>query len=93
MLTSTRLADTATICNVLNVIKEHIVRLGVLFRVKCLVLPGATVYISCYRGNGTTPTLTSRGWQENRPLKTYLDEVKEIFPDAEIKNGMIIARN
>ena len=92
-LLKARKADSATICNVLNVIKESVVRQGVLLRVKRLVKYGCPVYISVYRGRGNTPTLTSRGWQENRPLATYLDEVKQVFRDAEIKNNMIIARN
>lgn len=84
-------ADSATCANVLNVIKEPEIRKQVLRKIKSLVKPGGNVYISVYRGEGTCPGPTCNGWQENRPLKTYLEEVLSVFQDASVKNGMIIA--
>ena len=85
-------ADTTTCCNVLNVIKEPEIRCQMLRKIKGMVKPDGTVYISVYRGVGRDPRETSNGWQENRPLKTYLEEVQSVFMDAEIKGGIIIAR-
>jgi hypothetical protein len=88
-----RKADSATIANVLNVIKEPEIRKQVLRKVRSLVKPGGEVYISCYRGKGGAPGIpTSRGWQENRPLKTYLEEVESVFSSAELVGAMIVAR-
>ena len=87
-----RKADTATIANVLNVIKEPEIRKQVMRKVKSLVKPGGEVYIMCYRGEGITPGPTCNGWQENRPIKTYLEEVQQVFGSAELKGSMIIAR-
>jgi hypothetical protein len=87
-----RKADTATIANVLNVIKESAIRKQVLRKVKSLVKPGGTVYIMVYRGEGNCPGPTCNGWQENRPLKTYLEEVQSVFREADVSGPMIIAR-
>jgi hypothetical protein len=87
-----RKADTATIANVLNVIKEPEIRKQVMRKVKSLVKPGGSVYIMCYRGEGNTPGPTCNGWQENRPIRTYLEEVQQVFGQAELKGQMIVAR-
>jgi hypothetical protein len=87
-----RKADTGTIANVLNVIKEPEVRKQVMRKVKSLVKPGGFVYIMCYRGEGQCPGPTCNGWQENRPIRTYLDEVRSVFGDAEIQGRMIVAK-
>lgn len=84
-------ADTATICNVLNVIKEPEVRRHVLENVKALVRRGGEVYISVFRGKNSPPGPTCNGWQENRALGTYLREVRDVYSDAEMQRGMIVA--
>ena len=87
-----RKADTATIANVLNVIKEPEIRKQVMRKVRSLVKPGGYVYIMCYRGEGSCPGPTCNGWQENRPIKTYLEEVQQVFSEAAVKGQMIVAR-
>jgi len=86
-------ADTATLCNVLNVIKEWQMRQQVLRNIHGLVKPGGLIYISCYRGRDTEPSVTSHGWQENRPPVTYLSEVQKVFPDAILSGRVIYGRN
>jgi len=86
-------ADTVTLANVLNVIKDYEDRHEALFIAKTYVKPGGSVYISCYRGKGNTPGPTSKGWQENRPLLTYLDEVEKVFPTAYCGPNYIRAYN
>ena len=93
---SQKKADTAMISNVLNVIKELEVRLNILKNVKSLVKPEGLVYISCYEGNRSGIGKPSQfkkvdSWQNNRPTKDYLDEVRRIFPSATYTNGIIIA--
>lgn len=86
-------ADTATISNVLNVIMERDIRRDTLLVAARNVRTGGMVYITVYEGNGTgNGRETSKGWQNNAKLKWYLDEVREIFPSAEIKNGIISAK-
>jgi hypothetical protein len=58
-----------------------------------MVKPGAEIYISCYRGVGNTPGPTSKGWQENRPIGSYLSEVRRIFPQAKLVDRFIAARH
>jgi hypothetical protein len=84
--------DSVTLANVLNVIREREIRLLILERIRTLVKPRGTVLIACYRGEGDTPGVTRDGWQENRPLSTYLPEVREAFPDAALAGGIIVAR-
>lgn len=85
-------ADTATISNVLNVIEEKEARLEVLQNAKRSIKPGGECYVTVYEGNGSgTGKPTSKGYQLNRKLKDYLPEIREVFPNAKVKGGMIVA--
>lgn len=87
-------ADTATISNVLNVIQEKSARFEVLNNARENVKPGGEVYITVYEGNGSgIGAETSKGYQLNMKLKDYLSEVQEVFPNAYIRKGMIVAPN
>jgi len=86
-------ADTATLSNVLNVIKEESIRNEVLNNIKKLLKPSGTCYITVYEGNeSNTGSQTSSGYQLNRKTVDYLDEVKEVFPNIIRKGKLIIAR-
>jgi hypothetical protein len=85
-------ADTSTISNVLNVIQEKEARIEVLRNSKNAIKDGGKCYITIYEGNKTgVGAATSKGYQLNMKTKDYLNEVKEVFPNAVIKNGVIIA--
>lgn len=85
-------ADTATCSNVLNVIKEPEVRQNVLQNIKKLVKPNGTVYITVYEGSGKgNEGPTKSGYQLNRKTEGYLDEIKQVFPDAVRKGKLIVA--
>jgi hypothetical protein len=85
-------ADTVTCNNVLNVIAEKEVRLQVIQQAYDNVKDGGTVYFSVYEGDRSgVGKVTNKGYQMQQPLRWYLDEVKEMFPDAQIKKGMIVA--
>lgn len=87
-------ADSATCSNVLNVIKEPENRRQVLENMKKLVKPGGKIYITVYEGDGTGEAgATSSGYQLRRKTKEYLDEIREVFPDAERKGKLISATN
>lgn len=85
-------ADTATLSNVLNVIKEEEVRINVLYNVKKLLKPGGILYITVYEGiKGREAGETKAGYQLNRPTAEYLEEVQLVFPDAYRKGKLIVA--
>lgn len=85
-------ADTATCSNVLNVIKEPEVRRNVLENIKKIVKPTGTVYITVYEGSGKGDEgPTSKGYQLRRKTEDYLQEIREVFPDAVRKGKLIIA--
>lgn len=87
-------ADTATISNVLNVIQEKEARLEVLRNTKSALKPGGTAYITIYEGNGSgIGKPSSKGYQLNMKTRDYVNEVREVFPDAHISRGMIVASN
>lgn len=87
-------ADTATLSNVLNVIKEPEVRLNVLQNISNLVKPDGTLYITVYEGNGSGEEgPTKAGYQLNRKTRDYLEEIQEVFPEAFVKGKLIIADN
>lgn len=87
-------ADFAINSNVLNVIKEPEARLNVLENIKKITKPGAPIYITVYEGSGKgNEGVTKSGYQLNRKTADYLDEIKEVFPDAKRKGKLIIATN
>ena len=87
-------ADSATCSNVLNVIKEPEARLNVLKNISKLVKPGGDVYITVYEGTGKgNEGQTKSGYQLNRKTADYLEEVQQVFPNAERKGKLIVAKN
>lgn len=92
-LEQVRGADTVTLSNVLNVIKEHEVRCFVLRQASLYLRPGGWVFVNVYDGDRTSVASQTRdGWQENRPLRTYLPEVRVVFPDSLLQAGLIYGR-
>ena len=88
-------ADTSTISNVLNVIKEPEVRMDVMLRSKHMVRPSGIIYIWCYEGDGSgvgRETLED-SWQTNMKLRDYLPEVTKVWPNARVQRGLIVATN
>lgn len=83
-------ADAGLNSNVLNVIKEPEARLAVLRNLKRMVKPGGDIYITVYEGSGKgNEGPTKAGYQLNRKTEGYMDEVRQIFPDAQ-RNGKLI---
>lgn len=87
-------ADFAVNSNVLNVIKEHEARKGVLENIKKITKSGAPIYITVYEGRGDAKEgVTKSGYQLNRKTADYLEEIQEVFPDATRKGKLIVATN
>lgn len=86
-------ADITLCSNVLNVIKEPEARLGVLKNIRKLTKPSGKVYITVYEGKGTGEGKQSQkdSYQLNRKTSDYLDEVHQVFPDAQRKGKLIFA--
>lgn len=83
--------DIAICSNVLNVIAEDDIRESIARELKTLA---PIVYITVYEGNRSGVGKVSKKdcWQENRKLADYTDELKSVFHNVTIKNGMAICR-
>lgn len=86
-------ADVALCSNVLNVIKEPEARIAVLKNIRKLLKPSGKVYITVYEGSGTGEGKQSQSdaYQLNRKTADYLEEIQEVFPNAERKGKLISA--
>lgn len=85
--------DCVTCCNVLNVIKEESCRKEIYNLAKSVLKENGFFCIGVYEGNrsGVGKETLTNSWQNNRPIKDYLEEVKEVFPNSVLKRGYIIA--
>ena len=85
--------DTVTLSNVLNVIEDYRDRIHVLEQCKEYLKYGGTLYITVYEGDRSGEGRETKPdcWQENRKLKSYIDEVMEVFylGYTKIKNGVM----
>lgn len=87
-------ADSGTMANVLNVIREPEARSEALRKLKKLLKPGAPVYIQIYEGSkDSVEGPTSRGYQLNRKAEAFEDEIKSYFPDAVRKGTIWVGHN
>jgi hypothetical protein len=82
-------AHTVTLSNVLNVIKERHVRMGLVLMAWHWVKPGGSIYISVYNSKKEGESKKDC-WQNAMTLKDYLKEVQEVCPQAITKHGIII---
>ena len=88
-------ADTCTLANVLNVIPSWETRQQILTRAWSLLKDDGLLLVSVYEGDRTGEGRETRdGWQENRKLKTYIDEILEtgLFTNVEMSWGILWTR-
>lgn len=88
-------ADTVTLFNVLNTIKEPEIHKHVLRTAQSHLKPGGRLFISVYEGDksGVGRQTKRDSWQRNEQLKAYLKTVHSVFPNAGIHKGIIHAIN
>ena len=88
-------ADTVTVFNVLNTIKEPEIHLDVLRGAKGHLRRGGSLWLGVYAGDrsGVGRKTKADSWQRNEPLGAYLKTVREIFPNAVTRHGLIHATN
>lgn len=86
--------DTATIFNVLNVIKEREIQLNVLKMARSALKEGGMVFVrSTYMNPTKKSGVTKSGtFQHYKTQKEYLRIVRRIFPDAKLEHGIIFAK-
>jgi len=86
--------DTATVNNVLNVIKEPWARAQTIHNAAESIKPEGLAYFLIHEGDRSgVGRATFKGWQENRKTKDYFDELMDFFGDVTTRNGLIEARN
>ena len=86
--------DTATIFNVLNVIKERKIQLNVIRLAFSALKEGGILYVrSTHMNPAKRSGVTKSGtFQHYKTQREYLEIVKKIFPNAELKFGIIFAK-
>ena len=81
-------ADTAVLANVLNVIRKPAVRRAVLEDIASMLKPAGDLFITVHEGDRKSRgRRTSRGWQANRPTRSYLRAIRRVFPNAVLLAG------
>lgn len=85
--------DTVTIFNVLNVIKEYEMQINVLNLALEVLKDGGMVFVrSTYMNPNKASGVTKSGtFQHYLTMKEYLEIVKKVFPNAELKYGIIFS--
>ena len=88
-------ADTATLANVLNVIRYKHDRCRALDVASTAVGANGVCYITVYEGDRSGHGKKStKGWQCNRKVASYLKEVRVVFASASVQpGGVIVAYN
>lgn len=86
-------SDTVTIFNVLNVIKEYEIQLHLIRMAKNALKNGGYLFVrSTYMNqNGVSGPTKSGTFQHYLKQSDYLNIVKEVFPNAKLKYGIIYA--
>ena len=84
-------ADSASLFNVLNVIKEPEYRREALQTAHRALKPGGKIFISIYEGDrsGVGKQTKKDSWQNNMTTAAHLPEVQKVFPNAKIMHGII----
>jgi hypothetical protein len=94
MIVEPGFADTVTLSNVLNVIRNPAHRIHCLEVAVKALRPWGTCFITVYEGDRSgRGKKTSKGFQLNRRTERYVFEVREVFAQVDVaKNKIIVAR-
>ena len=88
-------ADTCTLSNVLNVIKEESIRHEILVNIYKLLKSDGILYITVFEGKpGQKEGPTKSGYQLARKTSEYIDEVANVFGEDKVtrRGKLIVAR-
>ena len=88
-------ADTCTLSNVLNVIKEESIRHEILVNIHKLLKSNGILYITVFEGKpGQKEGPTKSGYQLARKTSEYIDEVANVFGEDNVtrRGKLIVAR-
>ena len=88
-------ADTCTLSNVLNVIKEESIRHEILVNIHKLLKSDGILYITVFEGQpGQKEGPTKSGYQLARKTSEYIDEVANVFGEDNVtrRGKLIVAR-
>ena len=88
-------ADTCTLSNVLNVIKEESIRHEILVNIYKLLKSDGILYITVFEGQpGQKEGPTKSGYQLARKTSEYIDEVANVFGEDKVtrRGKLIVAR-
>jgi len=84
--------ETATVNNVLNVIKEPAPRDYVIRQAAAAIKADGTAYFKIYEGDGTGKGKeTAKGYQNNRKATDYVKEIEQHFSEVTRKGDVLIA--
>jgi hypothetical protein len=90
-LLTARPADIAVCSNVLNVVKEPAARRAILKDIKTMSSPTGNVFFTVYVGDQSSRgRKTTKGFQANRPTRSYVREIRREFKDVWLLNGKLI---
>jgi hypothetical protein len=90
MLTTKR-ADNAVCSNVLNVIKDPFDRKVMHRLLQSMTKEDGLVFFTVYEGDGSSVgRKTSKGWQANKPTKSYLRELRKYYGSVTLCSNKLI---
>lgn len=86
-------SDTVSMFNVLNVIEHPAHQVKALRLAHHSLKPNGTLYVNVWAkdGDGIGRQTGNDSWQRNEKLSAYLPLIKSVFPNATMKNGLIVA--
>ena len=86
-------AHTVSLFNVLNVIQEPEHHVEALKLAHNSLRPNGELYIGVYEGDksGVGKQTGKDSYQRNEKLETYLPTVQQVFPNAKLHKGIIVA--
>lgn len=89
-------ADTVTVANVLNTLKQPAWRRCVILQAANALKKDGTAYFQIYEGDRSGVASASekqQSFQNNMKTSEYVGEIKDYFKDVERKGNVIIAKN
>jgi len=91
-------ADTVTVSNTLNVIKEGYIRQVVISQAANALKEDGTAYFLIYAGDGSgvgrvskTVGGEAKSWQENRRAGDYISEIEQQFACVTVRGNLVSA--